>query len=47
MDALGILAARFHWPPSVLMELTWDEIDTWLDLAEWTGKLASGEAVER
>lgn len=47
MDALGILAARFGWTPSTLFNLTWDEIETWLDLAEWTGKLAAGENVER
>jgi hypothetical protein len=33
--------------PAALMDLEWDEVEEWLDQAEWTAKAASGEKVDR
>jgi hypothetical protein len=29
------------------MDLEWDEIELWLDQAEWTARAAAGEKVDR
>lgn len=29
------------------MSLEWDEVEVWLDQAEWTAKAANGEKVDR
>lgn len=29
------------------MDLEWDDVEQWLDQAEWTAKAASGEKVDR
>lgn len=42
-----MLAARFGWSPGALMDLEWDDVELWLDQAEWTAKAEAGERVER
>jgi hypothetical protein len=29
------------------MDLEWDEVEQWLDQAEWTARAAAGEKVDR
>jgi hypothetical protein len=41
------LASRFGWTPAALMELEWEDIELWLDQAQWTAKAERGETVDR